>query len=310
MSDPPSKRAPSGWWMFAVLTAGVFAIASSAPIIRAISMRSGAYGPSGSVTIAAARMALASALLAPGWYLASRRGERAPRLAPTALAGVALALHFASWISSLSFTSMAASTVIVTTNPVWVALVTAIRERAWPSRASVLGLSISLAGALILTFGDAGSSQTGSNALLGDGLALIGAWAATGYYLASRRAQRDGAGLATTAPAIYTAAALTLVPIALLWGQPSALLRGAVVPWVLALAVVPQLIGHTAFHWAMRYRSATSVTTVILLEPVGAALIGLVAFGEKPTAITLLGALVLLVGVWRTASADKGTVTE
>lgn len=310
MSERRSTRAPSGWLMLAVLAAGVFAIASSAPIIRAISMRSGLHGPSGSVTIAAARMALASLLLAPGWYLAARRGERAPLLAPTALAGVALALHFAAWISSLSFTTMAASTVIVTTNPVWVAIVTALRERRWPSRSSVLGLAISLLGALILTFGDASSSRAASSPLLGDGLALIGAWAATGYYLASRRAQREGAGLATTAPAIYTAAALALVPIALVWGQPSALMRGSAAPWVIALAVVPQLIGHTAFHWAMRYRSATSVTTVILLEPVGAATIGVLAFGERPTAVTLLGALVLLVGVWRTASADKGTVTE
>lgn len=310
MTEPRSSRdaPPSPALMFAVLAAGVLAIASSAPIIRAIVTRSGAHGPSGSVSIAAARMGLASLLLAPGWWMAHRRGDRGPERAATLLAGASLALHFASWISSLSFTTMAASTVIVTTNPVWVALVTAARERRWPSRATLLGVSLSLIGAVILALGDASSSATASNPLLGDLLALVGAWAATGYYLASRRAQSRGASLATTAPAVYTTAALVLLPIALAWGDLPALAAVRVAPWVLALALVPQLIGHTAFHWAMKHRSPTAVTTVILLEPVGAATIAAVAFNERPSATTLLGALVLLVGVWRTASADEGTV--
>jgi drug/metabolite transporter (DMT)-like permease len=107
---------------------------------------------------------------------------------------------------------------------------------------------------------------------------------------------------------VYTTAALVLLPIALVWGDLPALAALRVAPWVLALALVPQLIGHTAFHWAMKHRSPTAVTTVILLEPVGAATIAAVAFNERPSATTLLGALVLLVGVWRTASADEGTV--
>lgn len=294
--------------MFAVLAAGVFAIASSAPIIRAISAKASLHGPSGSVTIAAARMTLASLLLAPSWWLARRRGDKAPETAPTLLAGLALALHFASWISSLSFTTMAASTVIVTTNPVWVALVTVVRERRWPSRATLLGLSLSLLGAVILALGDARASDAARSPLLGDALALVGAWAATGYYLASRRAQERGAGLSTTAPAVYSVAALVLLPIALALGDLGALARRDVAGWVVALAVLPQLVGHTAFHWAMKYRSPTAVTTVILLEPVGAAIIAAGAFGERPSLVTLLGASVLLVGVWRTASADAGTV--
>lgn len=309
MSDARSAReAPSPWLMFAVLAAGVFAIASSAPIIRAISAKAALHGPAGSVTIAAARMTLASLLLAPSWWLARRRGDKSPETAPTLLAGVALALHFASWISSLSFTTMAASTVIVTTNPVWVALVTVVRERRWPSRATLLGMSLSLLGAVILALGDARASDAARSPLLGDALALVGAWAATGYYLASRRAQERGAGLSTTAPAVYSVAALVLLPIALAAGDLGALARRDVAGWVVALAVLPQLVGHTAFHWAMKYRSPTAVTTVILLEPVGAAIIAAGAFGERPSLVTLLGALVLLVGVWRTASADAGTV--
>lgn len=308
MSEPSRRDAPSPWLMFAVLAAGVFAIASSAPIIRAISAKASLSGPTGSVTIAAARMTLASLLLAPSWWLARRRGDPQPSLAPTLVAGFALALHFASWISSLSFTTMAASTVIVTTNPVWVAVVTVVRERRWPSRATLVGLGLSLLGAVILALGDARATDAARNPLLGDVLALVGAWAATGYYLASKRAQEQGAGLSTTAPAVYSVAALALLPVALAVGDLRALAASKVVGWVVALAVLPQLVGHTAFHWAMKYRSPTAVTTVILLEPVGAAIIAATAFGERPSLTTLAGALVLLVGVWRTASADAGTV--
>jgi drug/metabolite transporter (DMT)-like permease len=300
-----------------VLSAGVLAIASSAPIIRAITERTGLRGPSGSVAIAAARMVVASLLFAPSYFAARRRGDSAPRLSPTLFAGASLALHFATWISSLSFTSMAASTVIVTTAPVWTALYTAVVRRAWPSRATMIGLGLALSGASVLALGDAfggslggASARTysGASALFGDALALVGAWSATAYYLASKRARSDGASLAVTAPAVYAVSAAVLAPIALAGGTVAPLLQRSALPWVLALAVVPQLVGHTAFHWAMRYRSATSVTTVILLEPVGASIIGAVAFGERPSVATLLGAALLLVGVWRTSKADEGTV--
>ncbi|MBL8682811.1 MAG: DMT family transporter [Myxococcales bacterium] len=297
-----------------VLTAGVLAIASSAPIIRAITERTGLRGPAGSVAIAAARMVLASLLVAPTLVAARRRGERAPRPAPTLFAGAALALHFATWISSLSFTSMAASTVIVTTAPVWTALHASFVKRRWPPRATVFGLALALTGACVLALGDAlstsaSAARTGASALFGDLLALVGAWSATAYYLASQRARSDGATLGVTAPAVYAVSAVVLAPIALATGSVAPLVQRSAAPWVLALAVIPQLVGHTAFHWAMKYRSATSVTTVILLEPVGAAIIGAVAFGERPSATTLAGAALLLIGVWRTSSADEGTVS-
>jgi drug/metabolite transporter (DMT)-like permease len=282
------------------------ASASSAPIIRAITARSGLHGPAGSVAIAAARMTLAALLVAPGLIRARRRGETMPHFTPTLVAGVALALHFSAWISSLSFTTMAASTVIVTTNPVWVAVVTAVTERRWPARAALYGLGLSLAGAVVLAWGDANAGRAvASDPLLGDALALVGAWAATAYYLASRRAQSSGAALSVSAPAVYTVAACALFPFALALGTLPPLLAPKVVGWVLALALVPQLVGHTAFHWAMRHRSPTMVTTVILLEPVGAALIGAVAFGERPSRATLVGAALLLLGVWRTSSAER-----
>jgi drug/metabolite transporter (DMT)-like permease len=304
------ERPPSAARLTAVLAVGVLAIASSAPIIRELSARSGLRGPSGSVAIAAARMTVASLFVLPGLLAARRRGERPPRLGATLFAGVALALHFASWISSLSFTTMAASTVIVTTNPVWVALVTALRTRRAPSRATALGLALSLAGALILAWGDAGSTASAPAPLLGDALALVGAWAATAYYLASKRAQADGASVGVAAGAVYCVAALALAPVALAAGTVGPLFTRAAAPWVLALAALPQLVGHTAFLWAMRHKSPTVITTVILLEPVGASILGLIAFGERPSWTTLAGAAVLLVGVWRTASAEVDTVAS
>jgi drug/metabolite transporter (DMT)-like permease len=297
--------APSRARLVSVLAVGVLAIASSAPIIRAITTRAGVSGPAGAVAIAAARMVLASLLLAPGLLAARRRGEAMPSARYTLLAGCALALHFATWISSLSFTTMAASTVIVTTNPVWVALVTAVTTRRAPSRKVTQGLLLALVGAMVLAWAD-GSRATAqaSRPLLGDLLALVGAWAATAYYLASRAAQSRGAKVSATAPAVYAVAALVLAPIALALGAVPSLLRASVIPWVLLLAALPQLVGHTAFLWAMNHRSPTAVTTVILLEPVGAAALGALAFGERPTGPALLGAGLLLLGVGRTATAE------
>ncbi len=302
-----SGPSPARLWL--VLSVGVLAIASSAPIIRAITERSGVAGPAGAIAIAAARMVLASALFLPGLLAARRRGDTMPLTVPTLLAGCALALHFATWISSLSFTTMAASTVIVTTNPVWVALVTALSTRRAPSRAATQGLGLALLGALILAWADGSrGGASGSRPLLGDALALLGAWSATGYYLASRAAQSRGATVSATAPAVYTVAAVVLAPIALALGAIPPLLRASVVPWVLLLAALPQLVGHTAFLWAMNHRSPTTITTVILLEPVGAAVLGAVFFGERPSALSLAGAALLLLGVWRTARAEADTV--
>lgn len=297
MAGATFARAPSRLALVLVLSAGVVAIASSAPLIRTINTRAAISGAGAAVSLAAFRMMVATLLTAPA-ALKDRR-TLPPALWPTAsLAGLALALHFATWITSLSYTSMAASTAIVTTNPVWVTLITVVLTKKLPSRSVLVGLAVALAGGVIIALSDSGASGPSRSPLLGDFLALFGALCATGYYLFTRKLQDRGATLRVSLGAVYASAMLWLIP-ALIFSaaHAQALLSPSVIIWVILLGILPQWIGHSAFHWAMQFISPTVVTTVILLEPVGAALLGWLIFREAPPAMTYLGALVLLLGV-------------
>ena len=137
-------------------------------------------------------------------------------------------------------------------------------------------------------------------------LALLGALCATGYYLFTRKLQDRGATLRVSLGAVYASAMLWLIP-ALIFsaGTAKSLLSPGVVLWVILLGILPQWIGHSAFHWAMQYISPTVVTTVILLEPVGAAMLGWLIYRDVPPALTYVGALVLLLGVLFVVRGDR-----
>ncbi|MDP3275934.1 MAG: DMT family transporter [Deltaproteobacteria bacterium] len=262
------------------------------------------------MTIAAGRMVFAAVVLLPAALSARRRREKQPPWRLALLAGIALALHFSTWISSLQYTTMAASTVIVTSNPVWVAVIDAIQRRRLPSRLTSLGLTVCMAGALALAWSNNAPSAHASAPLLGNSLALLGAWSATAYYLMGRQAQSSGASLTSMATWIYASAALVLAALSAATGSIQRIGQPGVWPWLLALALVPQLVGHTSFHWAMKHRSATAVTSVILLEPIGATALGFVFFSESPEISTLLSGGVLLLGVWLTTLGERGRVEE
>jgi drug/metabolite transporter (DMT)-like permease len=208
-------------------------------------------------------------------------------------AGLLLAIHFATWLSSLAYTTVAASVTLVTTAPLWVALL------AWlggtrPRPGAMVGLALALAGGIAIGFGDLGG---GSAPLLGDALALVGAISVAGYLLLGRRAQRAGMSISAYAAVAYATAALLLLPLPALLGAPYLAWPAATWGWIVAMAAAPQLIGHTGLNWANRHLDPTVVATVTLLEPIGAGLLALALFGEVPGAGVLLGAPVLLAGV-------------
>ena len=207
-----------------------------------------------------------------------------------------MALHFAFWITSLSYTSVAASTALVTTNPVWVTLFGWLFFREAPSGLTLLGIGIALLGGLLIGLGDA-QGGSGSNPLLGDILALLGAVAASLYFLLGREAQRRGLSILEYVRLAYTAAALLLLPLPYLFGGGYGGYPLAVYGYILLMALLPQLVGHTSFNWATRHIPPVLVTLAILFEPVGASLLAFLLFGELPGVQVLLGALVLLLGV-------------
>jgi drug/metabolite transporter (DMT)-like permease len=221
----------------------------------------------------------------------------------TLAAGALLALHFAAWISSLSFTSVAASVSLASTSPLWMALMAWVFLRTAPSFGLLVGVLLAVAGAATIGFGDLAG---GAEPLLGDALALLGAVAGAGYILLGRVVQRGGVGLDAYAGTAYGVAALLLLPLPALFGQPYFAYPVATFAWVALLALVPQLIGHTGINFAAKHLDPTIVATTLLLEPIGSGLFALVLFREVPSPLTLAGAAVLLLGVLVTLRSTKG----
>jgi drug/metabolite transporter (DMT)-like permease len=276
-----------------VLSVAVVAVSLAAIFIR--------LADAPGVVVAWWRMAIATLVLAP---IALRALRRTPltrsTLLPTAAAGVLLGVHFATWISSLSYTSVAASVALVSTTPLWVALLSWAFLKQAPTLTVLVGVLLAVAGGAVIGFGDALGGPPTAQApapLVGDALALVGAIAVAGYLLLGRVAQRRGLSIDAYAGVAYAVAALVLLPMPWLTGAAYLAYPPATFAWVVALALVPQLIGHTGINYAMRHLDPTRVATATLLEPIGAGLLAYLVFAEAPSTVTLVGASVLLVGV-------------
>jgi len=290
---------------YPVLLTGVLAVSFAAIFIRLAFATLPGRGLAESVLVAAGRLLVASVLVLP-LALPARplaRGRRATFFA--ALAGVFLALHFLFWIASLAYTSIAASTTIVTTNPVWIALAEAFYFKRRIARGVWLGIALAVLGGALIGLADAGGASAGTNPLLGDLLALLGAWVVSLYFLLGREAQR---ALGTTGyvGVAYPAAALFLLPLPWLFGEGYLGHAPAFYLWVFLLAAVPQMLGHTSLNFAVRFLGPTIVTLFVLFEPVFASVAGYFFFGELPPAGVFAGALVLLVGVALAVRASGG----
>jgi drug/metabolite transporter (DMT)-like permease len=289
-----------------VLFGGVLLVASASIMIRQ-AQQLGVPSP----VIAAGRLGLAALILSPialarAWP--ELRGLRWRDVLLGICSGVFLALHFSAWVKSLEYTSVASSSALVATNPLWIALASLLfRQR--PSALTWLGVLITIGGSVLIAISDSDGAGA-SHALLGDGLALLGALAVSSYFLVGARLQRRLSTLAYIW-LVYSSAAIVLVLIALVsgaWqiGQSGSGYAPLAYLLLLGLAVGPQLLGHTAFNWSLRHLSATFVAIAILGEPIGAALLALALFRQVFQPIQLLGFVVLLAGIAVAARGERG----
>lgn len=301
------SKQPLMWQVGLILFAGIIAISTSAIFIRLAITSAQVSGVGFSLFLSASRLTLASLLLIPAW-----RNFHSIPLTPGALrygvaAGICLALHFATWITSLSFTSITASTTLVATNPIWVALLSWFWYKEKLTRITVLGISIAFIGGVLIALGNQETVNVVKNPLLGNLLALVGAFMGSLYLLFGKEAQRRGLGIGSYVAVAYSTGALVLLPLPLVFGVNYFGYPNLVYFYVLLTAILPQMVGHTSFNWAMRYLSPTLVTLTILCEPVGASFLGYLIFHEIPGVHVIVGAIVLLSGV---AIAIIGTQTE
>ena len=246
------------------------------------------------VAIAFWRCALGAAVLLPPALVRKDRFPRARALYAGIASGVALGAHFGFWISSLDYTSVAASVVLVSTQPVFVAVLAYVLfgERTTPL--SFLGIVVAIAGTAVI----ASDRTVGSAAILGNVLALAGALTVAVYVLIGRSSRTGGVGVLPYSIVVYSAAAATLLPVALVFEVPLWGYSGETWFWLAAITVGPQLMGHTVFNWALRYVEASIVSGTILAEPVVATLLAWLILSERPGVLTIIGGAIVLAGLY------------
>lgn len=209
------------------------------------------------------------------------------------LSGAFLALHYVVWFFSLRLTSVASSTVLVTTQPIWVMLIAYLLWREKVPLPSLLGMAVALVGTYFI--GAHSAQQTGGQ-LTGDVLAVLAAILVSGYLLIGQRL-RPRMSLLVYVFFVYGAAWAVLGVMAVTMQLP--LTGFPAREWWLfvALAVVPTLMGHTVFNWALQHVPASVVSVSILGEPVGAVVLAMLVLGEVPAPMQIVGGLIILSGI-------------
>jgi drug/metabolite transporter (DMT)-like permease len=256
------------------------------------------------LVIAAYRVGLATVLLAPFAFLRHRQALQRltwPDLRLALLSGAFLAGHFATWISSLNYTSVANSVVLVNTNPIWVGLLTPLVTGDRVARATVVGIGVSVAGGLVIGAGDLAG---GGGALVGDALALAGSLCAAAYILIGRNLRRR-LSLVSYILLCYGSAAVFLWLAVLGLRLPVAGFSGGTWAAFWGMAIVAQLVGHTSFNWALRWFSAGAIAVALLGEPIGATILAYLIFGEGLTVSKVVGGGMILAAIWLASSAER-----
>lgn len=281
------------------LGVAVLAVSTSAILVR--------WSDAPSVVLALYRVALTTLLVAPFLFTRYRGDFGAFRRRDWVIAtatGAALALHFAAFFESLNWTSVAASVTLVQAQPVFVAIGAALLLGERVGARKVAGIAVAVAGMAAMSTGEflGGAVAEGARPLYGNGLAILGAVMAAVYVLVGR-SLRQRVAVVPYVVVVYTACTLTLFAVAVAQGLP--LTGYDRREWLIffALAIGPGLFGHTVVNWALEHVESSVVSVSLLGEPVGATILALFLLAEVPGLTTVLGGVVVLVGIYVTSSA-------
>jgi len=239
---------------------------------------------------------LAGATLKKGESLYSFDASRENRL--ILLAGVALALHFVFWIESLKLTTIASSVALVYTLPIWTALFSRIFLKETLSQKQLIGVLSAVSGAAIIGFYGLNS---GESSFIGNLLAVAGGFMMAVNLTIGRVLRRSKSTIAYSG-SVYLVAAFVVFILTLVFSKPLTGYSNQMYILLIMIGIIPQLIGHTSFNWALKQRSATSVSVFMLGEPIGATLLGIFILSEIPVRGEIIGGLILLTGLYLTSS--------
>ena len=297
---------------------GILAVSTASIFIRF------AQREATSLVIAAWRLAIASLILVPVAASTHKRelaSLQRNELLLALLSGIFLAIHFATWITSLRYTTVASSVVLVSTTPLWVALLSPFTIKEPIQGAVRIGLVLALVGGVVVGFSDSCTTVTGAfscpnlvnflqdKAFVGDLLAVAGAIAGAGYLLIGRRL-RTKVSLISYISLVYGMAAVVLVIVMLSTRENPFGYSAQIYLWLVLLAIVPQLLGHSTFNWALGYLSAAYVSITLLGEPIGSTVLAYFFLHEVPSLLKLLGGVLILGGIYIASRSEAGRQPE
>jgi len=281
----------------AVLVVAVLGVSLSGPLVR--------LADAHPVAIATWRLVFSLTIIAVPltWSGAWRQIGRLDRrsLALAAAGGVMLALHFWTWNTSVTFTTIAASVVLVNVQPLIVGMLSVVWLKEPPTRRQWIGIGVALLGACVVVLPDlvgGASASIGGRATIGDLLAFVGAVLAACYYVIGRRL-RATLDLWAYVAVVYGSCLAVLLVIAVVIDVPLIGYSREQYGIFMLLALGPMLLGHTGMNWALRYARAYQVNIVLLGEPIGATLLAAILPGirERPTIYTIVGGALVLSGI-------------
>jgi drug/metabolite transporter (DMT)-like permease len=261
--------------------------------------------------VAAFRLGLAAVILSPFVLLRYRVEIGSLKVREwkyALLSGGFLALHFATWITSLEYTTVASSVVLVCTSPLWVALLAPIFLDERISKVILVGIGLAFLGGSLVGLSDSCGWTMGwiscppwaefvrGEALLGDVLALVGAVCGACYLMVGRHL-RAKMSLLPYIFLVYSVAAVGLIVAMLFIDGIPGVFPTRVYGWFILLAILPQIVGHSILNWALRYLSSAYVSLTLLGEPVGSTLLAYIFLGERPGALKIIGAILILMGI-------------
>ncbi len=307
----PSEK-PTPLRLFIAISIAILAVSTSSIFIRF------AQQEAPSLVIAASRLLLASLFLAiPA--LSKHRAElqklTRTELLLGLLSGTFLAIHFATWITSLEFTSVTNSVVLVSTSPLWVAILAPIFLKEKMTKTIIIGMMLTLIGGTIIGFSEgcvwdggircASLSGIGlAEASKGNFLALAGAWTVAGYLLIGRQL-RAKMNLIPYIFLVYGMAAIVMLIILLVTGSTLFGYTPITYLWLLLIAIFPQLIGHSTYNWALRYLPVALVAVTTLGEPIGSSILAFIILKETPSFLQIVGGVLILAGIYVTSQKSK-----
>ncbi len=300
------------------LSFGILAVSTASIFIRY------ALGYAPALVVAAYRLTIATLVLAPLALIRYRKELGSFHRKEILLAlcsGIFLSIHFATWITSLELTTVASSVVFVTTTPLFVALLAPVFLKEKLTRLVVFGMLLALAGGIVVGLSDSCTWQAfkltcpppsqfiREKAFLGDLLALAGAVAASFYVMLGRRL-RSKMSLVSYIFVVYGMAAVGLVFLVLGSGETPWNYPAPAYLWFILVALVPQLIGHTTFNWALGYLSAAFVSITLLGEPIGSTILAYLLLKETPTIFKVFGAILILAGILIASRSEQLPVEQ